>query len=90
MEVTNIKIYPCKRGGMVALVDIVLDDGLAINELHLVKGKRGLHVQYPASQSSSTNVVRHICKPINKETQLLIEAAVIAAFEKEQKNEQHQ
>ena len=84
MRVTNVRIYPISGNpSLMALADIVLDGGLSISDLRIVR-LHGDHmiVQYPVSQHSSSSNVRHICNPINRETQQAIEKAVLDAYRK--------
>ena len=84
MKVTNVKVYSISGNpSLVALADIVLDGGLSVSDLRIVR-LHGDHmiVQYPVSQHSSSANVRHICNPINRETQQAIEDAVLDAYRK--------
>ena len=82
MRVTNIRIYPISGNpSLLALADIVIDDGLSISDLRIVRlYDERLAVQYPISQQSSSSNIRHVCNPINRETQQVIDSAVISAY----------
>ena len=89
MKITSVRIYLLKGNPSVeALADIVLDGGLSVSDLRVCKTKTGgLCVLYPISQQSSEVNVRHICNPINRPTQRLIEDAVLKAYWEEKKTE---
>lgn len=83
MHITSIRIFPVQRSRVKALVDLVLENGFAINELRIVELVDGrLSLQYPISQVSTTNKSRYVCNPINRDTQQAIEAAVLEEYER--------
>lgn len=87
MKVTSVRIYPLTGNPSVtALADVVLDGGFAVSDLRIVRMKDGgLCVLYPVSQHSSAANVRHVCNPINRATQQLIEQAVLKEYWRREK-----
>lgn len=87
MTVTDVHIYSIARSDkaqVVALAEVVLDDGLILNDLRIARKKSGgLCVIYPVSQGSFSDRVRYVCNPINADTQRLIEQAVIRAYNRQ-------
>lgn len=67
----------------VAWINLVLDDAVAVNDLRLMRNASGhLFVQWPASQMSISKL-QFICCPVNQEAQRLIDADIIAEYEKQ-------
>ena len=46
MKVTRVKIFE-GRGGILANMNITLDDCLAINGIKVIKGKKGIFISFP-------------------------------------------
>ena len=85
MKVTSVRIFPLQGNpSIAALADIVLDNGFAVSDLRVMQMKDGGYcVLYPVSQHSTAANVRHICNPINRPTQQLIESVVLEEFRRQ-------
>ena len=81
MQITEVKIYPMDEDLVRAYVTIVFDDCLMIGEIKIIKGTTGLFVWMPTKkQRDGTH--RDIAYPINTETQIMIEQAILAEYKK--------
>ena len=86
MKVTSVQIYPLSgHQHIVALADIILDCGFSVSDLRVARRKSGGYcVLYPISQYSTASTIRHICNPINSQTQQMIEEAVLQEYDRMQ------
>ncbi len=81
MQITEVKIYPMDEDLVRAYVTIVFDDCLMIGEIKIIKGTTGLFVWMPTKkQRDGTH--RDIAYPINTETRIMIEQAILAEYKK--------
>ena len=81
MKVTEVRIRQLiNEQELKAFASVTLDNGLALNDIRVIHGKRGyLNVFYPSSPYRKKSNQPLYC-PINNETHRMIEAAVIAAY----------
>jgi len=81
MQITEVKIYPMDEDLVRAYVTIVFDDCLMIGEIKIIKGTTGLFVWMPTKkQRDGTH--RDIAYPINTETRIMVEQAILAEYKK--------
>ena len=81
MQITEVKIYPTDEDLVRAYVTIIFDDCLMIGEIKIIKGTTGLFVWMPTKkQRDGTH--RDIAYPINTETRIMVEQAILAEYKK--------
>jgi stage V sporulation protein G len=80
MKITNVKITLKTEEKLKGFAVITIDDSLVIRGLRIISGKNGYFVSMPSKQDRDGNM-RDICHPINNETRMIIENAVLDAYE---------
>lgn len=81
MEVTQVRVSPVTKKYVRAMVEVVIDDKLIINDLQLIVDKSGkLRLHYPTSQSSWGGKIKNIVKPIDRKLQQKIENAAVEKY----------
>ena len=91
MQITDIRVRQVfDEGKMKARVSITFDNQLVIHEIKVIEGENGIFIAMP-SKKLSGGEFKDIAHPINKETRLMLQEAIIKAYEeKVQENAQMQ
>ena len=80
MEITNIKIKKfATEGKMRAIASITIDDCFAIHDVKVIENNDKIFVAMP-NKRLKDGTFKDVAHPINAETRLAIENAVIEAF----------
>ncbi len=82
MEITEIKVTMHRSRNVRAFVDIVLDDCFIVRGLKIIEGAQGHFVAMP-SRKTKTGKIVDMVHPIQNETRILIENAVLDEYEAE-------
>ncbi|MBQ4101787.1 MAG: septation regulator SpoVG [Oscillospiraceae bacterium] len=83
LEITDIKIRKFySEGRLRALISVTFNDALAVHDMKVIEGPERYFVAMP-SRREPTGTYRDVVHPINEGTRKSIEAAVLAAYEKE-------
>jgi stage V sporulation protein G len=80
MNITKVNLRPVAMNKVCAIASIVIDDQFVIHDLRVVNGDKGLFVAMP-SRKLPNGDFRDICHPINTDTRVAIQDAVLAQFE---------
>ena len=86
MQVTKVRLdYKCKKDkGICADVTVVLDDVLAIHNIHVIAGGDGYFVAFPntglTKMTQKGKRYKDIVHPLNKTLRTEIEEKVLKAF----------
>ena len=84
MQITDIRIRKnSKEGTLKALASIVLDDAIVIHDIKVLEGKNGLFIAMPSRKSDKGYI--DFVHPINTETRNLLQDAILAEYNKEEK-----
>ena len=90
MRITDVRVRkPASSGSIKGFASIVIDNAIAIHDIKIIEGEKGLFMAMPARKTSDGTHV-DIAHPINNETRDLIRIAVFEAYNnliKESKNE---
>ena len=87
MQITDIRVRRMNQEGrMKAIVSITIDDSLAVHDIKIIEGQEKLFVAFP-SRKTPDDQFRDIVHPINAETRIALETAILAKYE-EAKDEQ--
>jgi len=81
MEITEIRIVLKTEGPLRAFVTITLDNSLAIRDMKIIEGPKGLFVAMP-SKKLKDGMYRDIVHPVNAETRAKIEQKVLAEYQR--------
>ncbi len=83
MNITDIRIRKIsKEGRMKAVVSVTLDDVFVVHDIKVIESDNGMFVAMPSRQTPDGEY-RDIAHPINSETRTSMQAAILAAYEKE-------
>ena len=82
MQVTKVTLRPVSMKKVCALASIVLDEEFVVHDLRVVNGDKGLFVAMP-SRKLPNGEFRDICHPINTETRMRFQQAVLDQFQAE-------
>ncbi len=80
LEITEVKIRRVlDEPKLKALVSIVIDDAIAVHDIKVIQGTDRLFVVMP-SKKESNGFFRNIIHPLNSETRLMLEDAIVSAY----------
>jgi len=80
MNITDVRIKKIeKKGKMVGVASITLDDAFVVHDIKIIEGDKGLFIAMP-SKKSSDGEFRDIAHPIKQETREFIQDHVLHAF----------
>ena len=82
MEVTEVKVFPVQEDRLKAYVAITFDHCFVIRDLKVINGNNGLFVAMP-SKKMKDGSYKDTAHPLNNETRQMIEAKVLAEYERE-------
>jgi DNA-binding cell septation regulator SpoVG len=86
MEVTKVTIseYNPKPKGVCAECSIVLDDELSIHKIQILRGKRGLYINFPNTGLvyfvNGKKRYKDLVRPINNDLRMKISEAILKAY----------
>ena len=82
MQITDIRIKKNpKEGTLKAFATIVLDDAIVIHDIKVIEGEKGLFIAMPGRRNDKGYI--DFVHPINTETRLMLQNAIIEEFNKE-------
>ncbi len=79
MEITKVSLRPVAMNKVCAVASIVIDDAVAVHDLRVVDGEKGLFVAMP-SRKLPNGEFRDVCHPINATARGAIQEAVLSRF----------
>ncbi|MBM4380036.1 MAG: septation protein SpoVG family protein [Deltaproteobacteria bacterium] len=82
MDMTEVKVFPVEEDKLRAYVTLTLDGCFAVRDLKVIQGLAGLFVAMPARKRKDGSY-KDIAHPLNVGTRERLEAAVLAACERE-------
>ncbi len=81
MQITDIKIREVlNEGKLRARASITIDDQFVIHEIKVLEGENGLFIAMP-SRKLPNGEYKDIAHPINRETRIMLQNAIINAYE---------
>lgn len=81
MLITDIRVRQVfDEGKMKARVSITFDNQFVIHEIKVIEGENGVFIAMP-SKKLSGGEFKDIAHPINKETRLMLQEAILKAYE---------
>lgn len=84
MNITDCKVRLINKGGnLKGVASITIDDALAVHDIKIIEGQKGLFIAMPSRKDSSKDEYRDITHPINVETREQIQSIIMDAYEKE-------
>lgn len=83
MTITTVNVHRIEKEGsrMKGIASIVLDDALAIHDIRIIEGDKGLFIAMP-SRKTATGEYRDTVHPIKSDIREQFTKAIIEAFEK--------
>ena len=82
MQITDIKIRKLfDEGPMKAVVSVTFDSQLAVHDIKVIEGEKGLFIAMP-SKKSADGEYRDIAHPINSSTRETIQKTILESYEK--------
>ena len=83
MVITDIKVRKLfEEGPMKAIVSVTFDGQLAVHDIKVINARDKFFIVMP-SRKNPDNTYRDIVHPINAQFRVMLEEAVIAAYNKE-------
>lgn len=83
MEITSVIIKRNdKEGALKALATIIIDDAIAIHNIKLIEGEKGMFMAMPSRKSDKGFI--DFVHPINTETRKMMQDAILAEYHKEE------
>jgi stage V sporulation protein G len=80
ITITDVNISRLFRDRqIIAVCTVTVNDALAIHDIMLYKGEKGMYVQMPHTKRDGKNL--NICHPINNEARTQITQAVISKYD---------
>ena len=81
MKITSIDITKVESedNNVKAFVNIVVDDALAVKNLRIIDGTKGLFVAMPSTKNKEGKY-RDMVHPINQEVRTMMEEQIIKAY----------
>lgn len=81
MKITSIDIRKVESedNNVKAFVNIVVDDALAVKNLRIIDGTKGLFVAMPSTKNKEGKY-RDMVHPINQEVRTMMEEQIIKAY----------
>lgn len=85
MQITDVRLRKVNgEGRMKAIASITIDDEFVVHDVRIIDGNNGLFVAMP-SRRSQDGEFRDIAHPITARARQIIEDAVLAAYEQDDK-----
>src|SRR3954469_7379522 len=81
MEITEVKVFPIQEEKLRAFVSIVFDHCFMVNDIKIIQGRDGLFISMP-SRKKKNGEFKDVAHPLNNETRRMIEAKVLAGFDR--------
>ena len=82
MNITDVRIRKMtKEGSMKAVASIAIDNELAIHDIKIIEGEKGLFIAMP-SRKTPEGEFRDIAHPISSQSREVLQKAVLDAYEK--------
>ncbi|MEG0798836.1 MAG: septation regulator SpoVG [Bacilli bacterium] len=83
MKITSVNVRKVEKEGsrMKGSATIVLDDMVAIHDIRIIDGDKGLFIAMP-SRKTKTGSYRDIAHPITQEVRTTFEKEILDAYEK--------
>lgn len=79
MMITNVKIILKESGRLKGIAEVVLNNSIAIHNLRIIEGNKGLFVAFPSNKKENGEYY-DICHPINKEIRNIFETTIINSY----------
>ncbi|URZ05903.1 SpoVG family protein [Clostridium felsineum] len=83
MEITNVRIMKnesiLKNTKLKGIASIIIDGAIAINNIGIVEGKKGVFLNFP-SRKSRRGEYLNVAFPINNEARKKIEEAIMKVY----------
>ena len=81
MTITEVRVFPHRgHDRCLAFASITIDGSFAIRGLKIIRGERGIFVAMP-TRLLPTGVFQDVAHPINRETRLMVETAVLDEYD---------
>ena len=81
MQITDIRVRQTfDEGKMKARVSITFDNAFVVHEIKVIEGENGIFIAMP-SKKLSGGEFKDIAHPINRETRMMLQDAVLKAYE---------
>jgi stage V sporulation protein G len=81
MQITDIRVRQVfDEGKMKARVSITLDNQFVVHEIKVIEGENGVFIAMP-SKKLPGGEFKDIAHPINRETRVMFQKAIIKAYE---------
>ena len=81
MNITDVRILKMtKEGNMKAVASITIDNELAIHDIKIIEGEKGLFIAMP-SRKTPEGEFRDIAHPISHESREVLQKAILDAYE---------
>lgn len=81
MQITEIRMKKLQDAGKIkAIVSVTLDDAIAIHDIKVVEGNKGLFVAMP-SKRMPDGEYKDVVHPINKDVREVLQASVLSKYQ---------
>lgn len=81
MKITNVDVRKVEKEGsrLRGVANITLDDCLAIHNIRIIEGNRGLFIAMPSKKNEEGNYV-DLVHPINSDTRKMFEEEIMTKY----------
>lgn len=80
LQITDVRIRPIRGDGRVrAIASITIDDALAVHDIRIIQGERGLFISMPSRRRVSGEYY-DVAHPVTAEARAVVQEAVLAAY----------
>lgn len=82
MQITDVRIRLVeKEGKLKAVANITIEDAIAIHDIKIIEGDKGLFIAFP-SVKRKDGEFKDIAHPINQQTRELLQNMILDAYNK--------
>lgn len=79
MQITDIRVKKVTSGKLRAIVSVTFDDSLALHDIKVIEGDKGLFIAMPSKKIKSGEY-KDIAHPINQEFRKELQYAILGKY----------
>ena len=84
MNITSVRVRESKSniGGLRAIASVIIDNALAIHDIKVIQGTKGLFIGMPSRKTIDLeSEYIDVVHPINQETRDMLQSIILAKYE---------
>ncbi len=88
MKVTDVRVRKInEEGKMKAIVSVTFDNEFVVHDIKIIEGQNGLFIAMPSRKMGEADF-RDIAHPINSQTRIKLQEAILDEYEKVKKEQE--